>query len=151
METDTQRQYICNECKLIYNNQDLAQQCEAYCKKFHACNLEITKHAIKGEKPKMHKNIIKLIEYPSEGILSKKISKTEKLEVSLFCMAKNTEISEHTSTKQGFVQVIEGNGTFNLQGEDIEMNPGTIIFMNENAVHSLKSNTNTSFILTLIK
>jgi len=99
----------------------------------------------------MHRNIKDLIEYPSEGILSKEIFKSDKSNVSLFCMAKNTEISDHTSTKQGFVHVIEGNGIFNLKGNPIEMNPGTIIFMEENAIHSLKSNTNTSFILTLIK
>ena len=99
----------------------------------------------------MKKNINKLIEYPSEGILSKEIIKTEKLTADLFCMAKGTNISEHTSTKQGFVQVLEGDGIFNLEGKDIQMKKGVFIFMNENAKHSLKANENTSFILTLVK
>jgi nitric oxide dioxygenase len=99
----------------------------------------------------MNAQINKLIEYPNEGVLSKEIIKNDKMNVSLFCMAKNTEISEHTSTKQGFVHVLEGEGIFNLQGEEIEMKPGVFIFMNENAVHSLKAMENTSFILVLIK
>lgn len=98
----------------------------------------------------MNKNIKTLIEYPEKGVLSKEIIKTEKLDVTLFCMAKDTEISEHTSTKQGTVYVIEGQGIFNLQGRDIEMNPKTLIFMKENAVHSLKAKENTSFILSLV-
>ena len=95
-------------------------------------------------------NINKLIEYPKEGVLSKEIIKDKKLNVTLFCMAKNTDISEHTSTKAGTVYVIEGDGIFNLQGKDIFMKPGVLIHMKENAVHSLKAIENTSFLLTLV-
>ena len=98
----------------------------------------------------MNKNILEMIEYPKEGVLSKEIIKDKKLNVTLFCMAKNTDISEHTSTKAGTVYVIEGNGIFNLQGKDIAMTEGVLIHMNANAVHSLKAIENTSFLLTLI-
>ncbi len=64
-------------------------------------------------------------------------------------MAKETEISDHTSTKQGFVYVIEGNGIFTLEGKEIAMLPGVFIYMEENSVHSLKAKENTSFILAL--
>lgn len=91
-----------------------------------------------------------MIEYPREGILSKDILKNKSMNITLFCMAKDSELSEHTSTRSGTVYVIEGNGIFNLEGKNIEMNKGVIIQMNENAVHSLKAKENTSFILTLI-
>lgn len=99
----------------------------------------------------MEKNIKQMIEYPEEGVLSKKILKTDKVDVSLFCMAGGTEIGEHTSTKQGHVYVLEGNGVFNLEGEDIEMKEGVFIIMKENAVHSLSAEEDTSFILLLVK
>ena len=92
-----------------------------------------------------------MIEYPKEGVLSKEIFKNEKIDITLFCMAKKTEISEHTSTKQGIIQVLEGKGIFNLEGKDIEMKPGIFIFMKENAIHSLNAEENTSFVLSLIK
>lgn len=95
------------------------------------------------------KNIKELIEYPQEGILSKEIGKNNKIDVSLFCMAKNTKIGKHTSTKQGFIYVIEGKGIFNLEGKNIKMLPGTFILMGENAVHSLKAKENTAFLLML--
>ncbi len=98
-----------------------------------------------------NKNINEMIEYPEEGVLSKEIIKNNKLDVSLFCMTKGTEIGEHTSTKQGYVYVIEGKGVFNLKGEEIKMEKGVFIFMNENAVHSLKAEEDTAFILCLIK
>lgn len=98
----------------------------------------------------MNKNILNMIEYPEQGILSKDIVKDNKLNIALFCMAKGTKISEHTSTKHGLIYVIEGKGVFRLEGEDIMMSPSVFISMKENAVHSLKAEKNTSFILTLI-
>jgi len=97
----------------------------------------------------MNEKINELIEYPKKGILSKDIVKKNKLNITLFCMAKGTEISEHTSTKQGFIYVVEGNGIFNLEGEDIIMSSGVFIYMKENAIHSLNAEENTSFILVL--
>lgn len=97
----------------------------------------------------MNKNIKQMIEYPKQGILSKEVMKSGKLDVSLFCMAKGTEIDEHTSTKQGIVYVLEGKGMFNLEGKEIKMLPGVFIFMNNNAKHSLKAEENTAFLLIL--
>lgn len=94
------------------------------------------------------KNILEMINYSDGGILSKVIQK-DKMNVTLFCMSKQTEISEHTSTKQGLVYVIEGKGIFNLEGNDLIMEKGKMILMEENAVHSLKAEENTSFILVL--
>lgn len=95
------------------------------------------------------KNAAELIEYPAGGVISRVLLKTDRSDATLFCLAKGTDISEHTSTRAGFVYVIEGKGVFNLAGEDIIMKPGVIIFMAENAVHSLKADDNTSFILAL--
>lgn len=97
----------------------------------------------------MNEKINDLIEYPKKGILSKEIVKNDGLNVTLMCMAEGTDMSEHTSTKQGTVHVVEGQGIFNLEGEDIEMLPGVFIYMKANSIHSLKAEKNTSFILTL--
>lgn len=98
----------------------------------------------------MTENINKLIKYSKKGVLSKVIAKSNKIDVTLFCMAEGTELSEHTSTKQGYVYVIEGDGIFNLEGKDIKMSSGVFIYMKENSIHSLKVSKNTSFILSLV-
>jgi len=97
----------------------------------------------------MHKNLRSLIDYSKDGIVSKEIFKTPKQNFTLFCMAKGTELSEHTSTKEGVVYVIEGKGIFVLEKEEIVMEPGKAIFLKNNAVHSLKAEENTAFILLL--
>ena len=104
------------------------------------------------------KNILDMIEYPKEGILSKELLKNDKVDIGLFCMAAGTEMSDHTSVRPAFVQVIEGKGAFNLsskddsgelEGKEIEMKPGVIIFMDADAVHGLKAKENMAFILGL--
>jgi len=94
-------------------------------------------------------NLEALIEYPKGGVLSKHILRDEKLEATLFCMAGGTSISDHTSTKEGLVYIIEGRGTFNLGGNKIGMSSGVMIRMGKNAVHSLSAEENTSFLLLL--
>lgn len=98
----------------------------------------------------LDKNILEMVEYPKQGILSKEIFKNNHADCTLFCMASGTKISEHTSTKEGFVYVIEGKGIFNLQGEDIRLKEGVFVYMQKNAIHSLKADGDTSFLLILI-
>ena len=95
------------------------------------------------------KQLREIIEYPKGGVLSKELIKGDKINLTLFCMAKGTEISEHTSTKEGTLFVIEGKGVFNLNGKAIKMNPGVLIYLKRNVVHSLKSEENISFLLSL--
>ena len=64
-------------------------------------------------------------------------------------MGEGAEISDHSSTKQGFVYVIEGEGNFKLEEKNIEMKNGVFIPLKENQVHSLYAKKNTSFILFL--
>lgn len=95
------------------------------------------------------KNVKELIAYSPGGVVSKTVSKTGSMDVSLFCMAAGTEISSHTSTREGIVFVLEGKGVFVLQGKEIKMKPGVLIFMEKNAVHSLAAEEDTSFLLFL--
>lgn len=91
----------------------------------------------------------KLVDYSKSGILSKVIKTSDKINITLFCMAKNTNISEHITTKEGMVYVLEGEGVFNLEGKDILMKQGVLIFLNKNAKHSLDASKDTSFLLVL--
>ena len=95
-------------------------------------------------------NIKKLIEYSEGGILSKELKAGEKISLTLFCMGKGTQISDHASVKEGLVYVIEGEGMFYLGDKEIKMAPGVLITLKKNIIHSLKVEKNTSFMLLLI-
>lgn len=89
------------------------------------------------------------IEYPHAGVLSKVLLKDQACQYTLFCLAANTEIAEHTSTRNATVNVIEGRGLLTLLGQDIALNPGVFVFIPANAPHALKAEENLVFLLTL--
>ncbi|HAG79767.1 MAG TPA: cupin domain-containing protein [Cyanobacteria bacterium UBA12227] len=89
------------------------------------------------------------IEYAETGVLSKVLLKLSYCQYTLFCLASGTDISEHTSTRNAVVQVIEGRGILTLEGQDILLEPGVFVCMPANAPHALKADENLAFLLTL--
>ncbi len=89
------------------------------------------------------------LNYSENGIISKVLFKGRKNQATLFSMAKGTDISEHTTTKEGFAYVIEGEGVFELGGVKIDMKPGALIKISKDVGHSLRAIENTSFLLFL--
>ncbi len=90
-----------------------------------------------------------LIEYPTSGILSKVLLKDKNSQYSLFCLAADTEIDEHTSTRNAVISVIEGRGKLTLEGKDIILVPGVFVFMTANAPHAVEAQENLAFMLIL--
>jgi len=44
--------FQCPECGLHYRDQELAKQCEIYCKEHKACSMEIAPQAVENESRK---------------------------------------------------------------------------------------------------
>ena len=64
-------------------------------------------------------------------------------------MAAGTEIDEHTSTRNAVITVVEGTGNLNLEGQDISLAPGVLVFMAANAPHAIEAKENLAFTLAL--
>ena len=96
------------------------------------------------------KNLNKEMKFSEGGVFSKVLAKTEKSNHTLFCLSKGTDMSEHTSTKEGSVTVIKGKGEFVLNGEKIRLEPGVFIFMPANAPHSLRADEDLTLLLSLL-
>jgi hypothetical protein len=43
--------YQCPECGLHYENEQIAKQCEAYCKEHQGCSMDITKLSVERKSP----------------------------------------------------------------------------------------------------
>jgi len=89
------------------------------------------------------------MEFPREGIFSKVLVKTDISNHTLMCLAKGSDISEHTSTREAAVTVLKGKGIFVLNGKKIKMQPGVLIFMPKNAPHSLRAEEDLAILLSL--
>jgi quercetin dioxygenase-like cupin family protein len=95
------------------------------------------------------KDLNKLMQFPSEGVFSTVLAKSETYNYTLMCLAKGTDIDTHTSTKNGVVQVLKGKGTFKLFDKEIVMEPGKFIFMPKDAPHALKADEDLAILLCL--
>ena len=91
----------------------------------------------------------KMMEFPKEGVFSKVLVKTVVSNHTLMCLAKGSDISEHTSTREAAVTVLKGKGTFVLRRKKIKMKPGVFIFMPKNAPHSLSADEDLAILLSL--
>ena len=47
IKKDNKTLYQCGECGFFYAEEEWAKKCEAWCRKYHTCNLEIIEHATK--------------------------------------------------------------------------------------------------------
>jgi hypothetical protein len=45
-----EKTYQCIECGLHYLDENIMKQCEEFCKKHHACSIEITKNSLEAKK-----------------------------------------------------------------------------------------------------
>lgn len=97
------------------------------------------------------KDLSGLMQFPKEGIFSTVLAKSGSYNHTLMCLSAGTDIETHTSAKAGGIFVIQGIGTFDLDGKKIEMNPGKYIFMEKDAPHSLSAETDLAMILFLTK
>ncbi len=95
------------------------------------------------------KDLESLMEFPKEGIFSTVLAKGEISNHTLMCLRKGTDISEHTSTREGVVTCLKGKGVFVLSGKPIKLKPGVFIFMPKNAPHSLKADEDLAILLSL--
>ena len=95
------------------------------------------------------KDLTELMQFPTEGVFSTVLAKEENYNYTLMCLAKGTDIDTHTSTKNGVVQVLKGNGTFKLFDKEIKMKPGIFIFMPKDAPHSLSAEEDLAILLCL--
>ena len=95
------------------------------------------------------RDLNELMQFPKEGIFSTVLAKGNNYNYTLMCLAAGTDIDEHTSTKNGVVQVLKGKGIFKLFDKEIEMKQGVFIFMPKNAPHSLKAEEDLAILLLL--
>ena len=44
---NNKKYFTCEECNFAYKDNKIAKKCEEWCRKYHSCNTEITKRAVK--------------------------------------------------------------------------------------------------------
>lgn len=91
------------------------------------------------------------VEATEGAILSKPIFSDTRLRATLFALGQGQELTEHTTTMEAVVQILEGEVEFRL-GEDLHvLRAGAWIQMNPNLAHSLRALTPVKMLLLVLR
>ena len=97
------------------------------------------------------KTIVSQVEIPADGILSKPISSDEQLRATLFAMSAGQEMSEHTTTMEALLQILEGEADITLGDAPHRVGTGDWIRMSPNLRHSITAVTPLKMLLVVLR
>jgi quercetin dioxygenase-like cupin family protein len=95
--------------------------------------------------------LIKELEIPKDGILSRILLKNSQVNVTLFGFDTGQDLSEHTAASPAIVQILKGEAALTIAGEEQMGGPGTWIYMPARTPHSLVAKTPVVMLLILVK
>lgn len=97
------------------------------------------------------RNLISLVDYQSDSVVSKEVIKKEKGTVTLFAFDKGQGLSEHTAPFDALVYIFDGRAEINIAGKQYNLKAGETIIMPANKPHSLKASERFKMLLVMVK
>ncbi len=96
-------------------------------------------------------NFSNLVEYSSNGIISKRVIDRNSGTITLFSFDKDQKLSEHTAPFDALVQVIEGKAEIIIAGKKFIVNAGESIILPVGIIHAVNAVERFKMLLTMIK
>ena len=84
-------------------------------------------------------NLKRLVDYSVGAVVSRTLLKKETGNITLFSFDKGQGLSEHTSPFDAVVEVVEGEGTFIIDGVLQTVKAGEMIIMPANIPHDVQA------------
>ncbi len=97
------------------------------------------------------RELVSLIEYSDDSIVSKTIVDTPAGTITLFAFDKGQKLSEHTAPYNAVVQVINGSAEFTIGSQKVTVPAGHVIIMPANVPHSVVAKEKFKMLLTMIR
>ena len=98
-----------------------------------------------------NRELVSLIEYSHDSIVSKTILDTPAGTITLFAFDKGQKLSEHTAPYNAVVQVLDGPAELTIGGKNVIVPAGHIIIMPANVPHSVLAKEKFKMLLTMIR
>ncbi|MGQ9572819.1 MAG: cupin domain-containing protein [Dehalococcoidia bacterium] len=95
-------------------------------------------------------NLVKEVDIPPNGILSRTLYSDEQLKVVLFGFDAGQELSEHTASMPAILHVIQGEAHLTLGDDPLEAGAGTWVHMPAQLQHSVRAKTPLVMLLLLL-
>lgn len=95
-------------------------------------------------------NLVKSIEIPKDGTLSRTLHRDDAVKVVLFGFAGGQELSQHTASVPAIIEILQGDVRLTLDGDEKELSSGSWVFMNANVPHAVYAKTDVVMLLTML-
>ena len=96
-------------------------------------------------------NLVDLVEYSKDSIVSKTILDKSAGTITLFAFDKDQKLSEHTAPYDAVVQVLDGKCQLTIDGQPKQISTGEIIIMPGNVPHSVTATEKFKMLLIMIR
>jgi quercetin dioxygenase-like cupin family protein len=96
-------------------------------------------------------DLVREVEPPADGTLSRTLHQGERLKVVLFGFAADQELSEHTASTPAVLHFLKGEATVTLGDDQIEVTAGAWIHMTAGLRHSIRTHAPVVMLLLLLK
>ncbi|MBN1806758.1 MAG: cupin domain-containing protein [Sedimentisphaerales bacterium] len=96
-------------------------------------------------------NLIELVEYSQDSIVSKTILDKSVGTITLFAFDKGQKLSEHTTPYDAVVQVLDGNCQLTIDNQPKQVTAGEIIIMPGSVPHSVTATEKFKMLLIMIR
>ncbi len=91
------------------------------------------------------------IEYTDGGVISRQLTKSKAGNLTLFSFDKEQGLSEHKTSYDAIVQILDGEAEITINGKSFYLSKGQSIIMPANIPHSLKAIERFKMLLTMIR
>jgi quercetin dioxygenase-like cupin family protein len=98
-----------------------------------------------------NQELVSLIEYSDDSIVSKTIVGTPAGTITLFAFDEGQKLSEHTAPYNAVVQVIDGSAKLIIGGKNVTVPAGHVIIMPANVPHAVRAEEKFKMLLTMIR
>jgi quercetin dioxygenase-like cupin family protein len=84
-------------------------------------------------------NLGEMVQFVPGGISSRTVFKDEGGQAILFCLAPGEELLEHTAAHPAAVHVLEGSGTFEMEGKVHPAAAGALFYLPARLPHAVRA------------
>ena len=91
------------------------------------------------------------VDIPEEGTLTRVLYSDEQIRVVVFAFDEGQELTDHTAAVPALVQVVSGRIRLDLDGDPVELEPGSWVRMEANLTHAVLALEPSVMLLTLLR
>jgi len=103
------------------------------------------------ERPPEVKQLIDLLQYQDDSIVSRVLLKNKGGTVTLFAFDEGEGLSEHTAPFDALVVLTDGQATIEIAGDSFTLNQGETIILPANRPHAVKATSRFKMLLIMIR